>query len=156
MSAGTTPEPVRGLDNVIALSSAVCRLSAADGRLAYRGYDVRELGELSTAEETAYLLIAGALPTAPELRRWGGEIRDRQKLSPACLRALKALPEGADAMSALRVVLAVAALEHPVAVPPGHEDALAQGLRLIGLTPTVVAAYHRLRLGQKPVLPGRA
>ena len=59
-------------------------------------------------------------------------------------------------MSALRVVLAVAALEHPVAVPPGHEDALAQGLRLIGLTPTVVAAYHRLRLGQKPVLPRKS
>ncbi|MBP6671192.1 MAG: citrate synthase, partial [Gemmatimonadales bacterium] len=52
--------------------------------------------------------------------------------------------------------LAVAALEHPVAVPPGHEDALAQGLRLIGLTPTVVAAYHRLRLGQKPVLPRKS
>ena len=153
MSAGITPEPVRGLDNVIALSSAVCRLSATDGRLAYRGYDVRELGELSSAEETAYLLIAGDLPTAPELRRFAGEIRDRQKLSPACLRALKALPEGADAMSALRAVLAVAALEHAVPTPPAHEDALAQGLRLIGLTPTVVAAYHRLRLGQRPILP---
>lgn len=156
MSAGTQPEPVRGLDNVIALSSAVCQLSAADGRLAYRGYDVRELGEQSTYEETSFLLIEGALPTAAELRRWSGEIRARQKLSPLALRTLKGLPAGSDSMGALRAVLAVLALEQPVRVPPSHEDAIAQGLRLIGVTPTVVAAYHRLRTGQKPVLPRKS
>ncbi len=156
MSTGITPDPVRGLDNVIALSSSVCRLSATDGRLAYRGYDVRELGERSTAEETAYLLLVGDLPTAPELRRFSGEVRDRQKLSPALLRAIKAAPADADAMSVLRMVLAVAAMEQAVPVPPSHEDALAQGLRLLGVTPTIVAAQHRLRTGQKPVLPRKS
>lgn len=156
MSAGITPEPVRGLDNVIALASAVCRLSATDGRLAYRGYDVRDLGGQSTAEETAFLLIEGHLPIAAELRRWQGELRDRQKLSPVLLRTLKALPAGAEPMSALRATLAVAALEQPVAVPPAHTDALAQGLRLLAVTPTIVAAFHRLRTGQRPVLPRKS
>lgn len=156
MSAGITPEPVRGLDNVIALSSAVCRLSAADGRLAYRGYEVRDLGEQSTAEETAFLLIEGHLPAAAEMRRWQGELKDRQKLSPAVLRALKSLPAAADPMSALRAALAVAALEQPVPLPPAHADALAQGLRLVAVTPTIVAAFHRLRTGQKPVLPRKS
>lgn len=156
MSAGITPEPVRGLDNVIALASAVCRLSAADGRLAYRGYDVRDLGGQSTAEETAFLLIEGHLPTAAELRRWQGELRDRQKLSPVLLRTLKALPAGAEPMSALRATLAVAALEQPVTVPPAHTDALGQGLRLLAVTPTIVAAFHRLRTGQRPVLPRKS
>ncbi|HSB55431.1 MAG TPA: citrate/2-methylcitrate synthase, partial [Gemmatimonadales bacterium] len=74
MSAGT-PEPTRGLDNVIALSSTVCRLSAEDGRLAYRGYDVRTLGEQSTWEETACLLVLGTLPTSAELRLFSNQVK---------------------------------------------------------------------------------
>jgi len=156
MSAGITVEPQRGLDNVIALSSSVCRLSAEDGRLAYRGYDVRTLGEQSTFEETACLLIHGALPTGAELRLFTGHLRAQQKLSAPALRVLKALPSGSDAMGALRAVLAGLAVEHPVRVPPGRDDALAQGLRLVGVTPTIVAAFHRLRAGQKPVLPRKS
>jgi citrate synthase len=155
MSAGTTTEP-RGLDNVIALSSTVCRLSAEDGRLAYRGYDVRTLGEQSTYEETACLLIHGSLPTSAELRLFTSHLRSQQKLSTPTLRALRSLPAGSDAMGALRATLAIQALEHPVKLPPGRDDALAQGLRLLGATPTIVAAYHRLRTGQKPVLPRKS
>jgi citrate synthase len=156
MSAGTTPEPTRGLDNVIALQSAVCRLSAEDGRLSYRGYDVRDLGEHSRYEETAFLLIHGHLPASAEYRTFVSDLRANQKLSPGVLRALKGLPTGADAMASLRVGLAWLALEHPVKVPPSHEDALAQGLRLIGVTPTLVAASHRIRTGQKPILPKKS
>jgi citrate synthase len=155
MSAGTT-DPPRGLDNVIALASSVCRLSAEDGRLAYRGYDVRTLAEHSSYEETACLLIHGTLPTGAELRLFTNHLRAQQKLSAPGLRALKGLPAGADAMGALRATLAVLALEHPIKVPPGRDDALSQGLRLAGVTPTIVAAYHRLRSGQKPVLPRKS
>jgi citrate synthase len=156
MSAGTSPEPTRGLDNVVALQSSVCRLSAADGRLSYRGYDVRELGEKSSHEETAFLLIRGHLPSGAELRLFAAELRDQQKLSAAALRTLKTVPASADAMSAVRAAVAVLALEHPVKVPPAHEDALAQGLRLVAVLPTLVAAFHRLRTGQKPVLPKKS
>jgi citrate synthase len=156
MTSGLPPEPVRGLDNVIALQSSVCQLDAADGRLTYRGYDVRELGEQATFEETAFLLVRGHLPSGAELRLFAAELKRQQKLSPAVVRTLKGAPAGADAMSALRAALAVLALEHPVKLPPGHEDALAQGFRLIGVTPTIVAAWHRLRSGQRPVLPKRS
>jgi citrate synthase len=156
MSAGTTTDPPRGLDNVIALSSSVCRLSAEDGRLAYRGYDVRTLGEQSTYEETACLLIHGTLPTGAELRLFTSHLRSQQKLSAPALRVLKGLPTGSDAMGALRATLAELALEQPIKLPPGRDDALAQGLRLVGVTPTIIAAYNRLRTGQKPVLPRKS
>ncbi len=155
MTTGT-PEPTRGLDNVIALSSTVCRLSAEDGRLAYRGYDVRTLGEESTWEETACLLVMGSLPTSAELRLFSNRVKAHQKLAPATVRLLRALPQGGDAMGALRATLAAIALEHPVKVPPGRDDALAQAFRLLGVTPTVVAAWHRLRIGQRPVLPRKS
>jgi citrate synthase len=53
-------------------------------------------------------------------------------------------------------VLSIAALEQPVKVPPTRDDALAQGTRLIGLTPTIVAAWHRLRSGERPVTPRKS
>ncbi len=59
-------------------------------------------------------------------------------------------------MSALRAALAVLALEQPVAVPPSPADGLAQGIRLIAQTPTLVTAFHRLRTGQKPILPRKS
>ncbi|MFN8652869.1 MAG: citrate/2-methylcitrate synthase [Gemmatimonadales bacterium] len=155
MTAGT-PEPPRGLDNVIALSSTVCRLSAEDGRLAYRGYDVRTLGEESTWEETACLLVMGSLPTTAELRVFSSNVKAQQKLAPGLLRLLRQLPSAADAMGALRATIAALALEHPVKVPPNRDDALAQAYRLLGVTPTIVAAWHRLRSGQRPVLPRKS
>ena len=156
MNTGTTPDPIRGLDNVIALQSSICRLSADDGRLAYRGYDVRELGEKCSFEEAAYLLVRGALPTSAELRLFAAEVKAQQKLPPGVLRLLKTMPPAADAMSVLRATLATMAVADTVKVPPSHEDGLAQGLRLIGVTPTIVAAWHRLRTGQKPVLPKKS
>ena len=146
------PDPARGLDNVIALSSTVCRLSAEDGRLAYRGYDVRTLGEQSTWEETACLLVMGTLPTGAELRHFGTQVKAQQKLASGHLRLLKGLPAGADAMGALRAALAAIALEHPVKVPPNRDDALAQAYRLLGVTPTIVAAWHRLAGPEAPPL----
>lgn len=145
-----------GLDDVFALQSSICRLSAEDGRLSYRGYDVRLLGEESTFEETACLLVTGALPTSAELRLFTNQLRDQQKLSPAVSRSLKSLPAGSDAMGALRAALSVAALEQPVKLPPAHDAAMAQALRLVGITPTIVAAYHRLRAGGRPVLPRKS
>lgn len=144
------------LDNVVALSSSVCRLSAEDGSLSYRGYDVRILGEQSSYEETACLLIQGTLPTKAELRLFSTRVRSQQKLSTNSLRLLRALPAGADAMGALRAVLSLVALEHPIKVPPDRDDALTQGFRLLGVTPTIVAAYHRMRTGQRPVLPRKS
>lgn len=156
MTIPSFAEPVRGLDNVFALQSSICQLSAADGRLAYRGYDVRTLGEESTFEETACLLIQGTLPTGSELRLFSSQLRAQQKLPTTGIRLLKTLPADSDAMGALRAVLALLALEQPVKLPPNHEDARLQALRLVGVAPTIVAAYYRLRSGEKPVLPKKS
>ncbi|HXI21861.1 MAG TPA: citrate/2-methylcitrate synthase, partial [Gemmatimonadales bacterium] len=118
MSIGNLQGPPRGLDDVVALRSAICQLSASDGRLAYRGYDVRVLAEQSSYEETAYLLLHGQLPTGAELRLFTGQLRAQEKLSPAALRILKGLPNGAAAMGALQLVVAGLALERPSPLPP--------------------------------------
>jgi citrate synthase len=96
------------------------------------------------------------LPTSSELRQFTGQVRALQKLPPVVLRTLKALPPGADSMTGLRAALAMLALEHPVQLPPSRDDAMMQGMRLVSCTPTIVAAHHRLRSGQKPLLPKKS
>jgi len=141
------------LDGVVALESAICDLGAEDGRLRYRGYDAAELAAHSTFEETAFLLLRGELPNRAELRDFEGEIKEAQKLTPVTLRSFKSMPGNADPMLALRVAMAVSAAEMPVAVPPSPADAWRQGIRLIAQTPTMVAAFHRLRRSERPVAP---
>jgi citrate synthase len=155
MTGPTLAAPVRGLDDVIALQTSVCRLSATDGRLGYRGYDVRELGERSTFEETAFLLLRGDLPTGAELREFSSALRSRRKLSPAILRALKQVPIQTDPMAAVRVGLAVLATEEGEPAPAA-ETGLKQAMRLLALTPTMVGAVARLRRGERPVLPRKS
>jgi 2-methylcitrate synthase len=155
MTGPNAPAPTRGLDDVIALQTGVCHLSASDGRLGYRGYDVRELGERSTFEETAFLLLRGELPTGAELREFTSGLRSRQKLSPPILRALKQTPTRADPMAAVRVGLAVLAGEEGDSAPAA-ETGLLQAMRLLALIPTMVAAIARLRLGERPVLPKKS
>lgn len=143
-----------GLDGVIALDSAVCRLSA-DGLLSYRGYDVRDLAEQSTYEETAFLLTAGRLPDEDELLEFRAALHRNLYLSNAARRSLRMMPADADPMSVLRVAVSAAAEEDRIKVPPQAEEALRQGIRLIGLAPAVVAAIHRLRSGARPLAPGK-
>jgi len=156
MTAPISKEPFKGLDGAIAVQSGICRLSAEDGRLSYRGYDVGELAANSTYEETAYLLIDGHVPSRAELRAFEQEVKGFRKISPAVHKAIKAAPVGADPMAALRSAIATAAFEDAVAVPPSAEAARRQGLRLLGQLPTMVAAYHRRRAVQRAVTPKKS
>ena len=153
LAAGSVPPPQ--LDGVVAAQSSICLLSAEDNRLAYRGYDVVELAERGSFEETAYLLLAGRLPRREELVRFGASLRARRKLPRSVLRLLKDAPPapGADPMALLRT--AVSALGLEAAGPDDVPGIPPAALDLVAQMPTLVAAIHRSRTGAKPVTPRR-
>lgn len=130
MTAAPGPDVVGSLDGVVALQSSICRLSVEDGR--------------------------PHLPGRGELRLFSADLKGSQKLPAPVLKMLKGTPAGADPMSVLRLGIGSAALEDAVPLPPAPEAALRQGLRLIALAPTMVAAQYRLRRGLKPVTPRKA
>ena len=151
LAAGSVPPPQ--LDGVVAAQSSICLLSADDNRLAYRGYDVVELAERGTFEETAYLLLAGRLPRREELVRFGASLRARRKLPRSVLRLLKDAPRGADPMAILRTAVSALGLE-----PAGPDDVSGippAALDLVAQMPTLVDAIARSRSGAKPVTPRR-
>ena len=63
----------RGLKGVYFERSPVSFIDGRAGELRYRGYSIHDLAQHSTFEETAYLLLRGELPTAPELAAFDAE-----------------------------------------------------------------------------------
>ena len=57
MVAQASPEVVRGLRGVYFDTTTTSLIDGEEGRLIYRGYDIHDLAEHSTAEETSYLLL---------------------------------------------------------------------------------------------------
>jgi citrate synthase len=58
---------IRGLEGVVAAETQLCDLDGANGRLAYRGYDIADLARQATFEEVTYLLLHGDLPRPAQL-----------------------------------------------------------------------------------------
>src|SRR5207244_13099569 len=56
--------------NTAACRSAITFIDGDKGILEHRGYPIEQLAEKSTFLETAYLLLNGELPTAPQLEEW--------------------------------------------------------------------------------------
>jgi citrate synthase len=56
-----------GLRGIAVADTKICSVDGERGKLVYRGYDIDELAQYSTFEETVYLLLLEALPTRKEL-----------------------------------------------------------------------------------------
>jgi citrate synthase len=148
-SASAPPGVTRRLDGAIAADSSICLLSAADNRLAYRGFDVADLARRGTYEETAFLLLQGRLPDRAALREFTRQLRSAQQLPRDIVTLLRRAAPGGDPMAVLRT--AVSALGVPV-----HEAApRAQATALVAQLPPLVATIHRVRRGERLLAPKR-
>ncbi len=149
------PSSAKGLEGVVANQSAICYVFGAEGRLIYRGYDIHDLADHSTFEETAYLLLHGDLPTRDQLKTFGAAIKASQKLPKVVQRIIKEAPLTANPMNVLRTAVSASVFVDP---DKGDDSAAAEhrkAIRLIAQLPTMVALFQRLRDGQRPLAPRR-
>jgi len=146
----------RGLADVVASPSAICFIDGDQGVLAYRGYNIHDLAERSTFEETAYLLWFGRLPTATELTALRQQLAASstlpapvsQLLASIYAAAPKALP-----MDALRTAASALGLYDADAADMTRDANVRKAIRLLAQTATLVAAIDRIRKGKAPVAP---
>jgi citrate synthase len=146
-------EYVPGLAGVPAARSRVCKIDGQAGTLSYRGYDVTQLADHSSFEEVAYLLLKGQLPTKPELDGFIGELRNHRRLKFRIIELLKTLPEDGHPMEALVATLSAIGMFYPHSIMDTPEQRWGATIRIMTKTPTIVAAYHRIRNGDEPVVP---
>jgi citrate synthase len=131
-----------GLEGVVAATTRLSRVDGERGELVIAGFQVDDLAEQATFEETTWLLWHGDLPSAAELDAFRAALAAVRRVPDATLALLRDCARGqVDAMDALRMAAGTLSLV--------TDDALG----IVARVPTIVAAYWRLRHGQEPLAP---
>jgi citrate synthase len=151
--AVSSPVKNAGLEGVVAAPSDICFIDGTAGRLVYRGYEIGDLVENSTFEETAFLLWESKLPNRSELSKLKSNFSTQAALPPHTLAILKALPKTTEPMDALRTACSSLSSIDPDLQSNEPEANLRKAIRMTAQFPTIVAAFHRLRHDQKPIDP---
>lgn len=143
----------RGLDGVIADTTAVSMVNPQTNSLLYRGYPVQDLAAACSFEEVAHLLLYGELPSATELADFLRAERSLRELPPPLPQVLAGLPPNCHPMDVLRTAVSVLGSGDHREDDGSVEANLGKGLSLLAKLPTVVAAEQRRRRGQPPIPP---
>ncbi len=142
----------RGLEDVIALESQICFIDGKQGRLIYRGYDIRDLAARSTFEEVAYLLWYGHLPSPAELTELRARLATLRRVPEALGETIDRMPKTAHPMDVLRTAVSALGISEPEEAGPGA-SAIGGAQRLTALIPAILGRFHRRRTGGKPLSP---
>jgi citrate synthase len=140
-----------GLEDVIAASSSVCTIDGEAGRLYYRGYEIGELAGVVPFEDVAQLLWFGELPSAAASAAFRARLAAAHEVPAPLLTLLRGLPRECHPLDALRTAVSAAAALDPDAASIEADANLRKAIRLTGLVPALVAAWHRIRTGGDPV-----
>jgi citrate synthase len=152
----TTTPTNRGLEDVVAGSSAICYIDGENGILAYRGIDIHELADNATFEEVTYLLWHGKLPTRPELAEFSLQLARERKLDAQIISLLRQAPRHALPMDVLRSIVSSLSFFDPEEKVNTKEANYHKAQRLFSQIAMVVAAYDRIRKGLPLIEPDRS
>ena len=122
------------------------------GKLLYRGYNIDDLAVHSNFEETAYLVMYGALPTQAQLDDFDAQLKAARTIPDEIFDIIK-LTRNAHPMDVLRTAISALSAYDPDTEDNSTEATLRKGLRLTAQTPTIVAAHARIRDGNDPIAP---
>lgn len=152
-STAKSSAAAEGLRGVVAAQSSMSKVNGDEGILIYQGFDIHDLAEHSTFEETIYLLWNGRLPNQVELDRLKTELRANYELPAEILVFMKHFPHEAKAMDVLRTCVSTLAFYDPEGTGTTLEGAKQAAIKLTAQFPTIVAAWERIRNGNEPVHP---
>ena len=151
MTEGTV-ELHRGLDGVYIDRTRSSFIDGKIGKLLYRGYNIHDLAEKATFEETIYLLLYSSLPTQAQLDTFDAELKANRELRDEIVQIIK-MTKDAHPMDVLRTAVSALAAFDPDVGDSSPEANLRKGVRLTAVAPTIVAAHARIRDGKDPVPP---
>ncbi len=140
----------KGLEGVVAATTALSLVDGTAGRLVYCGYDIGNLVAHATFEETAYLLWHGRLPNASELTDLRHQMAGQRTLPERVTRVIQQHDRSAEPMDVLRTAVSALGSTDDFAAPPSIEQAIS----LTAKIPTILAAFHHHRRGE-PLIASR-
>ncbi len=142
-----------GLRNIEVADTKICSIDGENGKLIYRGFDILDLVNHSTFEETSYLLLFGELPKSDQLADFGRRIREARYLPEPLIKNLKSRPKRAQPMDVLQSCVSELA-DYDLNIEDASKEAhVRRAITLIAKIPAIVAAWNRIRAGQHIVDP---
>jgi citrate synthase len=145
-----------GLKGLVVADTTIGDVRGAEGFFHYRQHSAVDLAAACAFEEVWHLLLEGHLPDAEEATRFRVEVGAARQVEPAVLAVLEPIAYvGSGGLGALRTALAVAvdAMALAPMLDQTAQDRRRDAVRVAGVVPTLVAAIHRLRAGERPVPP---
>ena len=149
---------IPGLAGVPATESEISFIDGQKGTLSYRGYDIMELAEKSSFEETTLLLLFGKLPTQQELDEFDLALKSSRRIKFNIRNIMENLPATTHPMHMLQVVVASLASFYPSTeyMKGGTENESYVNdvtVRIISHMGTLVAMWEHMRNGFEPIEP---
>ena len=142
----------RGLREVYIDRTTSSFIDGDVGKLLYRGYDIHDLAQKSSFEETAYLVMNGELPTQAQLDEFDAELKASRPLPAEVLDIIR-LTRNSHPMDVLRTAVSALSAYDAETEDNTAEATLRKGIRLTAQAPTIVAAHARIRDGNDPIEP---
>lgn len=149
--ASFKPKKSVALSGIAAGNTALCTVGKNGNELHYRGYNILDLAEKATFEETAYLLIYGDLPNAAQLKAYKNKLKKLRGLPIITKRVLEQLPASAHPMDVLRTFVSVLGT-----INPEKEDHSIAGARqiadhLLASLPSALLYWHHFTQNGKRI-----
>lgn len=147
-----------GLSNVVVADTAIGDVRGDEGFYQYRQYSAIDLARTKTFEEVWFLFVYGRLPDPDELDAFVVTTRALRAIPAelsSLLRTIALAGNERQMLARLRTVLSAAAATTSV-VPlwdAGPDQRIADSLAATAMTPTILAALHRIRAGEDPLPP---
>ena len=141
-----------GLRGIEVADTRISNIDGEKGKLIYRGFDILDLTENSTFEETAYFLLYDKLPTKPQLDEFNSKLVEARYIPKQMQKNMGNWRKDADPMDMLQAF--VSALAGYYDEEFSNKDAsYDKAINLIAKVPTIVASWQRIRNGLEPVDP---
>ena len=138
----------RGLEGVLVASTELTKIDGQAGRLVYRGYDVTELAGVVPYEAVAHLLWFGQLPTKQQLAKLGSQLSINRQFPPVLTEFLEQAARAAEPLSLLQTSISILGGLEETRTASITDASIALTARM----PTILAAGHRLRHNQAPLV----
>jgi citrate synthase len=138
-----------GYANTGACQSKITFIDGENGILRYRGYPVEELAEQATFVETAYLLIFGELPSAPQLAEFRRMLGAHEFIHEDMLHHFDGFPNNAPPMAILSAMINALGCFQPQFMQAEDSDHFMESAaRLMSKVRTIAAASYRKSIGR--------
>jgi len=143
----------KGLLGIVVDETEVSKVMPEINSLTYRGYTAQDLCEYCSFEEVAYLILNKDLPNSIQLKQFEKDEKNNRELSKNLYEIIRHMPKKSHPMDVARTAVSVMGLEDKETSDSSPEANMRKALRIFAKTPTALAAFYRIRKGQKIIKP---